>query len=118
MPVNIALHQAGRHDLYACGEIPYILAKGSTLVADRGYDANWFREKLKTKGIQSRIRQRMFNKVILNPISTHGRWVVVRTFAWMEKFRKLSVRYEYKLTNYKGFWTLACCSLLLKELTE
>jgi hypothetical protein len=48
LPVDLRLDSANRHDLYACGKLVEKCPKGSfiVIVADRGYDASWFRRKL------------------------------------------------------------------------
>src|SRR5690606_20887383 len=100
------------------GSIPYHIPKHSMLVADRGYDARWFRRKLKTHGIQARIRKRRWKKCRKSPKNHLGRWKIERTFAWFHKFRKLLVRWEYKARHWKAFWLLGCAQLILHKLTE
>ncbi|HEY9744857.1 MAG TPA: transposase [Oculatellaceae cyanobacterium] len=47
-PVDLRPDSASRHDLYA-EKLVEKCPKGSVIVADRGYDANWFRRKLGKK---------------------------------------------------------------------
>ena len=117
LPVDLRVDCANRHDLYACGKLPQNLPKGFFIVADRGYDANWFRRKLWATGLKPRIPKRKKNNKKYDPIARLGRWVVERCFAWLGKFRKLEVRYEYYATHYKAFCYLACSRLLLDKLT-
>jgi IS5 family transposase len=117
-PVKLSTDAGGRHDLYACGSIPYSLPKGSILVADRGYDARWFRQKLRKHGIQPRIRKRSWKGRRKSPKNHLGRWKIERTFAWFHKFRKLLIRWERKASHWKAFWFLACVQLILPKLTE
>ena len=44
------------------------------------------------------------------------RWKVERLFAWIHKFRRLVVRWEYHIENFLGFVHLACLHLLLRHL--
>jgi transposase len=36
------------------------------------------------------------------------RWVVERTFAWLNQFRRLRVRYEKRADIHEAFLSLAC----------
>jgi transposase len=44
------------------------------------------------------------------------RWKIERVFAWLQNFRRITVRYEYHAENYRGFVHLACMILLLRHL--
>jgi transposase len=94
------------------------LPSDSILVADRGYDAQWFRQRCWKKKIKPRIpkRKKRAGKKH-DPISRLGRWKVERCFAWLGKFRKLEIRYERYATHWQGFWYLGCALLLLDRLT-
>ena len=48
--------------------------------------------------------------------STARRWKVERMFAWLFNFRRLVVRYEYHVENFKGFLQLAAAVILLRYL--
>lgn len=117
LPVNLRLDSANRHDLYACGKLAEKCPKGSFIVADRGYDASWFRRKLWRKGLKPRIPKRKKNNKKYDPIARLGRWTVERCFAWLGKFRKLETRYEYYAIHYQAFCYLACARILLDKLT-
>ncbi|HYY72200.1 MAG TPA: transposase, partial [Candidatus Bathyarchaeia archaeon] len=43
------------------------------------------------------------------------RWKVERLFAWLQNYRRLVTRYEYKVENFLAFIHLACILLLLKH---
>ena len=48
---------------------------------------------------------------IENPIRRYKpkRWVVERSASWLNRFRKLLIRWEKKAENYLGLVQLACC---------
>jgi putative transposase len=46
------------------------------------------------------------------------RWVVERTFAWLNKYRRLSKDYEQKITTTNLYIYLAMTNLLLKRLSQ
>lgn len=43
------------------------------------------------------------------------RWKVERLFAWLQNFRRLVVRYEYRLENFLGMAQLGCIVILLRR---
>ena len=121
LPVNLNLTEAGRHDLYAQYSITHCMPKDSTMTADRAYDAQWFRKKLRERKIKPLIPKRKMKQDrqvrIPSPVTYKGRWVVERCFAWFGKFKKLNIRYEHNARRYKAFWLLAAAQLLLSKLT-
>jgi transposase len=44
------------------------------------------------------------------------RWKIERLFAWIQSYRRLSVRYERYLAHYLGFLLLACTMILARHL--
>jgi transposase len=74
------------------------------LYADRGYDSDPHRAKLRSRGIEPVIARRR---------TAHGsglgvfRWVVERTIAWLHGFRKLRLVTEKGLDMQYAFLTLA-----------
>lgn len=43
------------------------------------------------------------------------RWKIKRLFSSFNSFRRLNVRYEYRVDNFLGFLHLACSLILLKS---
>lgn len=75
------------------------------VLGDRGYDAESIRKGLRDRGIQPLLAMRN---------TEHGsglgrwRWVVERTFAWLNQFRRLRVRYEKRADIHEAFLALGC----------
>lgn len=67
-----------------------------TLVAEWGYTAHIAR-----KGVDQSKRERI-------PGYRARRWVVERTHSWMNRFRRLLIRWEKKEENYLAMLHLAC----------
>jgi transposase len=44
------------------------------------------------------------------------RWKIERLFAWLQNFRRLTVRWEHSLENFLGMVHLACAVILLRHL--
>jgi len=75
------------------------------VLGDRGYDAEAIRQGLRELGIVPLLAMRN---------TEHGsglgrwRWVVERTFAWLNQFRRLRVRYEKRADIHEAFLSLGC----------
>jgi transposase len=75
------------------------------VLGDRGYDAEAIRQGLRDRRIIPFLAKRN---------TEHGsglgrwRWVVERTFAWLNQFRRLRVRYEKRADLHEAFLSLGC----------
>ena len=87
------------------------------LCLDAAYDAGWVRHEVQARGYLDHIRRRGQEKVekVLTPGSRARRWVVERTHSWLNRSRRLLVRWEKKTENYLAFLHLACAQLLFAK---
>jgi transposase len=46
------------------------------------------------------------------------RWVVERTFAWLNRYRRLTVRYERRADIHQAFLSLGCSLICWQALTR
>jgi len=92
------------------------------LVADKGYDAMWLRKELSHTGIKHKIPKRrtqgeidepLYNKHIESYYKT--RWIVERTNAWLQNYRRITVRWDYNWENYEAFIEFACILICLRR---
>lgn len=44
------------------------------------------------------------------------RWKIERINAWLQNFRRIVVRWEYKAANYAGFVLLACLAIITRSI--
>ena len=85
------------------------------VLGDRGYDAAAIRRGLRLRHIVPLLAMRR---------TAHGsglgrwRWVVERTFAWLNQFRRLRVRYDKRADIHEAFVTLACALICWKSLRK
>jgi transposase len=117
VPLSIILTGANRHDvtqlLPLIDAIPAIrgirgrpLQKPQVVFADRGYDSEAHRQKLRDRGIKPVLAKRR---------AEHGsglgkyRWVVERTHAWFHNFHRLRIRYERLAKIHEAFLKFAAC---------
>jgi transposase len=84
------------------------------LHADKGYDAKKCRKALRRRGIKSRIARRGIESS--KRLGRH-RWVVERTLAWMDRYRRLAVRYERQADIHEAFLHLGCSLICFNYLS-
>lgn len=85
------------------------------LHADTGYDVRHCRDYLRRRGIRCRIaRKGVEDKARLG----RHRWVVERTFAWLNHFRRLTIRHERRDDIHQALLDLGCALICLRRLQE
>jgi transposase len=116
VPVSVTLTGANRNDVTQL--LPLVdaiapirgtrgrpLRKPKVIYADRGYDSESHRERLRDRGIKPVIAKRR---------TEHGsglgkfRWVVERTHSWFRNFRRLRIRFDRRADIHEAFLKLAC----------
>ena len=77
---------------------------------DKGYDYPEIRELVVQWGYTAHIRARGEERQEKAAIPGYRarRWVVERSHSWMNRFRRLLVRWEKGVANYLGMLHLAC----------
>jgi transposase len=95
--------------------------KPQRLIADKAYDSDPLRRRLKQRGIEL-VAPHKAGRV--RPATQDGRalrryrkrWKIERTNAWLGNFRHLVVRYDRKLNIYQAFFQIACFMIVLRRL--
>lgn len=72
---------------------------------NKAYGAKKCREALRKRWIKARISRR--GKEGGEKLGRH-RWVVERTLFWLNRYRRLKVRYERRADAYQAFLDLGC----------
>lgn len=85
------------------------------LHADKTYDAEPRRHECRARGIVPRIARRGIESS--ERLGRH-RWVVERTHAWFNRFRRLPVRYERRADIYEAFTSLAASLITLNQIRQ
>lgn len=113
VPIGVAVAGANVHDQKLVQEtltsIPVrrprpTPRKKQHLCADKGYDADAVRRVAKRRRYVSHIPRK--GEDASRPTRRRGRarrWVVERTHSWVNRARRLLVRWEKKVANYLGF---------------
>jgi transposase len=89
------------------------------LCGDKGYDFPSVRELVERWGYTAHIpvKKAKGAKPVERakiPGYRARRWKVERTHSWMNRFRRLLIRWEKKVPNYKAFLHLACAFITYK----
>ncbi len=83
---------------------------------DKGYDFQEVRETLAEFGFTAHIRARGEEAQALkqHALKKARRWVVERTHSWMNRFRRILIRWDKKPENYIAFLHFACALIALR----
>jgi len=87
--------------------------RSDKLHADQAHDAGPRRQECRARGILPRIARRGIDSS--EKLGRH-RWVVERTHAWFNRFRRLSIRYERRADISKAFTSLAASLITLNQI--
>jgi transposase len=90
------------------------------LLLDKGYDADDVRDHANHRGYVEHIPYRKNRtapkKKRLGGRRKARRWVVERLGSWLNKFRRLKIRYERKDENYQALISFACAVIIFRSL--
>jgi putative transposase len=83
---------------------------------DAGYDGDPVYQLLYEWGYNPHIKSRYEEKVQLEHVPGYRarRWVVERTHSWLNRFRRLLIRWEKKVENYTAMMHLACAFICFR----
>ena len=124
IPLALRLSGANRHDSMLFEEMldaiePIKHRRGrprkrpGKIHGDKGYDFPKCRAAARKRGIRPRIARRGIESS--QKLGRH-RWVVERTFAWINRFRRLRVRDERRVDIHEAFLHLGCALICLNYL--
>jgi transposase len=94
--------------------------KPKRVIADRAYDSDPLRQRLRQRGIDLIVPYR-FNRIQRSFQDGRKlrrykrRWIIERTNAWLGQFRRLLVRHEFLLSTYRAFFYLVCLLITLRR---
>jgi transposase len=126
-PLAVAITGANRHDMKTTestldGVVVTHPAPSEErlqhLCTDKGYDYPETREAVKARGYVPHIKRRGVESTPTEGEKRYParRWVVERTLSWLNRFRKLLIRWEKKVGNYLGLVQFACCLIVYRRL--
>jgi len=126
VPIGLAVEGANRHDVKMVREtiesIPVkrpapTPATPQGMGLDKGYDSDEVRDLLAEFGFTAHIRARGEEAKALQQDAGFRarRWVVERTHSWLNRFRRVLIRWDKNVCNYLGFLHLACAYITYKQ---
>jgi putative transposase len=94
-------------------------AKKEHLCADKGYAGEPAEEAIRQRGYVPHVRRRGEEAEAKkrNPRYRPRRWVVERTHSWLNRYRKLLVRFEKKAASHEALLELACALIVFRQVT-
>lgn len=98
----------------------FLKEKPKRLIGDRAYDSDPLDEALLEQDIEMVAPHRKNRKKRKTQDGRKlrrykRRWNIERLFGWLQNFRRLVVRYEYKDENFLGMAQLGCIMILLRK---
>ena len=123
LPISILTASASPHEVTLVESTlraRFVEEKPERLIGDKAYDSDKLDALLKADGVELIAPHRKNRK---KPSTQDGRvlrryrrrWKIERLFAWLQNFRRLTVRYEYYIENLLGFIHLSCILILLRR---
>jgi transposase len=116
LPLQIELSPGQMHDAPMAELLLQDLPKGTSLLADRGYDADWIRELIEDQDCTPVIPPKS-NRTAEIPFSKRKyrkRNLVERCINKLKQFRHIATRYDRKATAFLAFAKIAAVRLWLR----
>lgn len=129
IPIAIVLSGANRHDMKKLEDLlgSVVIARPcqaekevgfvESLCLDKGYDFKDCHAVASKYGYEAHIKARGEEVVIEDGMVKYParRWVVEATHSWMNRFRRVLVRWEKLSVHYLAFVQLACCLIVWRK---
>lgn len=123
IPIGLAVDCANRHDMKmveaTLGSVAVERPQSKqNLCLDKGYDYDEVRDLAKEFGYTAHIRARGEEAQAIKHEAGFKarRWVVERTHSWMNRFRRILIRWEKKPENYLALLHFVCGWITYRKL--
>ena len=125
MPIGVAVSGANTHDqklfIATLESIPvHRPVRGSRrrqhLCGDLGYDCEALRSSARRRGYTPHIKSRGQERTEKRTTGKRARrWVVERSHSWLNRYRRILIRWEKKVANYLGLLHLVFAHILWRN---
>ena len=122
LPVAIDTMSAGPHECKLVQRLfDFMLTEATPerVIGDKAYDSDELASDLAAQGTELIAPHRANRKHVTQdgrPLRRFKRrWMVERTIAWFQHFRRLCIRWEKSTSLFKGFLHLACAIILIRQ---
>ena len=121
--VDMVLLPQGLKDLKRVARAAGLTLPGAVLNLDAGFDSKTNRKCIFNAGLRPNIKENPRNrqkpkrgrKRFFDDALYKLRFIVERTFAWEDKFKRLLLRFETKQIHHRGFKLIAFTLINLRE---
>jgi putative transposase len=125
VPIGLVVAGANRHDMKLVKQtVNSLVVKRPRptkkhpqgMCLDKGYDYEEVRDTLREFGFTAHIRARGEEAQALKRQAGFKarRWVVERTHSWMNRFRRVLIRWDKQADNYLAFLHFACALIAFR----
>ena len=123
LPVAVCVESATPHEVtpvhQTLAEI-FVAESIERLIGDNAYDSERLDRDLAETGVEMIAPHRRNRKNRTQDGRAlrryRRRWKIERLFAWLQNYRRLTVRWEYRLDNFLGMIHFACALILMRHL--
>jgi transposase len=124
LPLAVSIESASPHESQLVEGVlghSFLDTLPARLIGDKAYDSDRLdRDLLERYGIELIAPHRGVRRSPTQdgrPLRRYcRRWRVERLFAWLHHFRRLVIRWEYRVENFFGMVRLGCMQILLRYL--
>jgi transposase len=123
LPIAICAESATPHEVTLVQQTlaaVFVAEPIQRLIGDAAYDSDKLDRELAETGVEMIAPHRGNRKNLTQDGRAlrryRRRWKIERLFAWLQNFRRLTVRWEHSLENFLGMVHLACAVILLRHL--
>ena len=116
-PLTLCFHRGNKSDMLTlkhlldtCNRKTQCLKTTTSLLADKGYDSESNRTVCRICNLNDAISKRGKKDCVA------GRYVIEQTFGILDQYRRIRLRYESSIGNFKSFHFLACASIVSSRL--
>ncbi len=108
-PAILLLTAGNVADVTMAGPLMDAAGRVRCLIADKGYDANALRKRLRAEGAEAVIPGRSNRKVPIayDKVRYKGRWRIEAAFCRLKDFRRVATRYDKLARNFLSAVALA-----------
>jgi len=117
LPIKVAITPGNAHDLTAAGELLNDPPPGGMLLADKAYDADWLRAKLRTRRSWANIPPKSNRKrpIVFSPWLYRKRNLIEHFFSKLKCYRGIATRYDKLGVTFLAMTKLASIRVILRH---
>ncbi len=117
LPIKIVVTPRHANDLTAASDLLNDVSHGGMLLADKAYDADWLRAKLRGIGSWANFppKSDRTKPVVFSPWLYKKRNRIERFFSKLKYYRRIATRYDKLSMTFLAMTKLACVRLTLRH---